>query len=113
MPFNPSERYVSDQPWVRLQEARHAKSSPKDFMAKLDANQRKQLSSVTCPLQSARLRALLLRMEILQGYRTELTGAESADQVRSIVAAAKDRGRTVVRHWLYDIGADKCTIGRS
>ena len=82
-------------------------------MAKMDAKQRKQLTDVTCPLQSARLRALLMRMEMLQGYRTELTGAESADQVRGIVAAAKDRGRTVVRHWLYDTGAAKCTIGRS
>ena len=112
MPFNPQERDCSGKPWLRLLQWRTARQSPNDFMAKMDITTRRMLASAECPSHAARLRALLLRMELLQGYSTSLSGTESAVQISSAVAAVNGYGRTIQRQWVYDTGAAACTIGR-
>ena len=82
-------------------------------MAKLDAATKRKLAEATTSDQAARLRALLLRRELLQGYSTQLTGKETVDLARSIVAAASGQGRSIQRQWTYDSGASMSTIGRS
>ena len=109
--FQPAERDVSMMKWYTEKDGREAYASRIQYTAKMDIVLRKQLAAAD-PLRAARLRALLLRLELLQGYTTALIGAETAQQLNDLLTASAGQTRGFQRQWMYDTGAGACCIGR-
>ena len=96
------ERNVSTSKWFSLDE--HVTyTSRLPYTDRLDKALKTQLTDAD-PLRAARLRVLLLRLEILQGYNTALTGMEITEQVADLLGAPVRRDRSYMRTWCYDSG---------
>ena len=110
IPLIAHERDVSSSRWLRLDEhVTYAARRP--YAEKMDKVLKTQLTDADS-LRAARLRALLLRLELLQGYITPLTGTETSEQYADLLAAPAKTDRSFMRQWVYDTGAGACTIGR-
>ena len=111
LPFNPDERDVSTMAWYKAQLGPEGPRSGVEWMSQMDNVMREKLTAEKDPALRARLIAMFLRMDLLRGYCTPLSGTESDAEVKSFVARACKQGRVIRRQWTYDTGASRCTIG--
>ena len=112
LPYNPDERCLKDMAWFKnLAEREVAIKAGGGLRASLPETVCGQLDGIDDPLRRARVFALLLRMELVGGYRADIQSLDDLGSMRGVAAKASVNNRPIKRVWLYDTGASTNVIG--
>ena len=112
LPHDPGERCLTHLAWYKNLTQREATiKNGGGFRASLPETICGKLDGISDPLRKARVIALLLRMELVGGYRADIHNLDDIGTVHGVAAKASSHNRPFRRVWLYDTGAAQNVIG--